>query len=121
MSAKSLALLLNAMAANPGKIRWLNISFNSIGKIEEPPQVSLIEDASKKKAAPKKKSAPEPEKTGPEQFMEALKLLLAETCCLNHLDISGMSIQRPQILDLCHAMSKCPVLLSVHMSELMIN
>lgn len=103
MSAKSLAVLVQTMAANPAKIRWLNISYNSVGKIEEPPLVSKIEDPKKK--PPKKNAAPETEKTGPELFMDAMKSFLTETSCLNHLDISGMSLERKQVLELCQTMA----------------
>tara|TARA_B110000285_G_scaffold218642_1_gene268323 strand:+ start:347 stop:691 length:345 start_codon:yes stop_codon:yes gene_type:complete len=40
---------------------------------------------------------------------------------LNHLDVSGMNMDKKQIIEVCEIMQSCPNLMSVHLNDLGIN
>jgi hypothetical protein len=73
------------------------------------------------RTAAKKGKKTEPESSIIEAFMMSFTTYLGECRSLTHLNISGMAFSQQQILDVCQAAAKSPVLVSIHMSDLHIT
>ena len=55
------------------------------------------------------------------EFVKNFKSFLTCTVMLNHMDISGMNLDKRHITELCEIMQSCPNLMSIHMNDLGIN
>ena len=109
LTPKQLTMIAYELLSKKDEIRSLNLSYN----------VSLSAQS-----APEEKEQPDPAAVdtgllpGSKEFIDNLFEFLAENYFINHIDFSGMGLQREHLLKISHLVQEpCSVVMALHLSD----